>query len=183
MIPDGASEVYSSDLLEVYNWDQRLPDGSTEQFESVRRVPTVQVLATRGDRILVLSEDQPSIGSYYGFPGGRAESFDEELRCAAHRELREETGLDGDLEHLFDADMEGVIEWKTRYYHVENPDRVCEADPDAGEQIRKEWVEFDGFVDLAGSDAFRNKGFATRFLSRYLSDDITSIRDIPAVLG
>jgi len=58
-------------LFDVYQWDQELFDGSTTTFEAVRRIPSVQILATTPEReLILLREEQPYVGAFVAVPGG-----------------------------------------------------------------------------------------------------------------
>ena len=91
-IPSHARCVFSGVLFDVFQWEQELFDGSTATFEAVRRLPSVQILATTpDDRVILLREEQPFVGRFVAVPGGRIDRGHTPEETVL-RELREELG-------------------------------------------------------------------------------------------
>jgi ADP-ribose pyrophosphatase YjhB (NUDIX family) len=59
----------------------------------------VSVVVADGARVLFVREDKPETRGLWNLPGGHLE-FGEPIECGARRELREETGLELELEAL-----------------------------------------------------------------------------------
>jgi len=60
MIPPEAQCVFAGEIFSVYQWPQRLYDGSVATFEMVRRPDTVFVIAVDdAGNVLVNDEEQP----------------------------------------------------------------------------------------------------------------------------
>jgi ADP-ribose pyrophosphatase len=91
-IPDNATLAYKGKVFEVYQWPQRLFDGSTETFEMVKRQDTVIVIAVVDDKIVIVHDEQPQRSPKLCLPGGRVDDDAEPWLTAAQREMREETG-------------------------------------------------------------------------------------------
>jgi len=53
----------------VYQWPQKMFDGSTATFEMIKRPDTVQIIATVGNKILMTQEEQPTQKRSFGFLG------------------------------------------------------------------------------------------------------------------
>src|SRR5260370_35218525 len=68
-------------------------DGSTKTFELLKRPDTVQVVVVRGQKILLVDDEQPGRAPRLHLPGGRADDEDESWLATPQRELREETGF------------------------------------------------------------------------------------------
>ncbi|MFI5240529.1 MAG: hypothetical protein ACHQUB_02375, partial [Candidatus Saccharimonadia bacterium] len=69
-IPENADKVFSGILFDVYQWPQTLYDGKEVTFEAVSRRPTVQVIAVKGDEIVLLHEEQPMKALSFNLIGG-----------------------------------------------------------------------------------------------------------------
>lgn len=92
-IPDNATKVFSGIIFDVYQWQQVMFDGSTQTFEKLKRPDSVQVIAIKEGKIVVLEQEQSDIGFFYSLPGGRHDENTEDELQAAKRELLEETGM------------------------------------------------------------------------------------------
>src|SRR5258708_6669738 len=93
LLPPQAKRVFKGVIFDVYQWPQKMFNGSFETFEMLKRPDTIQVIAVKDDKIVVLEEEQPDRGPFFGLPGGRNDHEDESELEAAKREVREETGF------------------------------------------------------------------------------------------
>ena len=140
MIPREAELVFRGEIYKVYQWPQKMPDGSVKTFEMLRRPDTVMVIALdqAGD-VLVIDEKQPGgIIRNNHLPVGRVDPSDESVFVAAQRELREETGCifpDSDWVLLDVVQMEKKIEWFTYLLLVTGALHRAAQHLDAGEDI------------------------------------------------
>jgi len=138
LIPPEADRVFRGEIYEVYQWPQKMPDGSVETFEMLRRPDTVMVVALdeAGD-VLVIDEKQPGgIVRENHLPVGRVDPSDESVLVAAQRELREETGYTFANWRLLDvAQMEKKIEWFTYLFLATGALHRAAQHLDAGEDI------------------------------------------------
>jgi ADP-ribose pyrophosphatase len=132
-IPDNAIKVHKGVIYDVYNWEQRLFDGTTKIFEGIKRRPAVQIFASTTDGIILLEEEQPGQEPYLSVPGGNVES-DDILSCAK-RELLEETGLSSDDWILWKKIGLGLnIEFDTYYYIARNCQKTSQQSLDKGSE-------------------------------------------------
>ena len=58
-IPKNARLVFNGKLFQVYQWRQKMFDGSYQIFERARRADSVITIATVKDKIVVLKQKQP----------------------------------------------------------------------------------------------------------------------------
>lgn len=106
LIPEEAERVFKGKIYEVYQWPQKMFDGSFETFEMLRRPDTVKIipivtaeearrLGFEADepQLIVTKQEQPRKDCFYDYPGGRMDEEDADELAAAKRELLEETGL------------------------------------------------------------------------------------------
>ncbi len=153
MIPEDAKLVFKGQLFDVYQWQQEMFDGSFATFERLRRKPSVNVVPITSDgKILMCDEEQPTRGKFVCIPGGQVEG-EEDFEAAAMRELKEETGYEGDFEFWMETTPYGnKVEWSVMSYVARNCKKVTDQHLDSGERISLRSVDFDTFVDIAISD-------------------------------
>ncbi len=156
MIPPHAKRVFKGVIFDVYQWEQKMYDGSTTTFEALRRPDTVSVIATVGDKICILHQQQPDrIKPFISLPGGRANADEDPLE-AAKRELLEETGYASEDWELYKVSSPvGKIDWKCYIYIARHCQRTAEPQLDAGEQIDLQFYSFDAFVNLVNVEDLR----------------------------
>lgn len=92
LVPDEAKRVFEGKIFDTYQWQQELFDGSEHTFEMLKRTDTVSVICVVEDKILVIEDEQPHLGTRESFPGGRVDPEDLTIEAAAQREIVEETG-------------------------------------------------------------------------------------------
>lgn len=125
-------------------------DGSEATFECSRSLDGSFVIAVVGDQILITREEQPFRGLFTGLPGGGFDHVDEDPLDCARRELREETGYESDEWELFlvsDGSSANIV--YTYFYIARNARKVGAIQPDGGERIEIDFVDFDQFLLLA----------------------------------
>mgnify|MGYP001616302457 FL=1 len=91
-LPPNATCVFHGKIFDVYQWQQKMFDGSTETFERLKRLNTAMVIPVVGDKILVQEQQQPDMEPFVGLAGGRCNDYEEDQLTTAKRELLEETG-------------------------------------------------------------------------------------------
>ncbi len=91
-LPQNAKLVFKGEMFEVWQWKQKMFDGSVEIFERLKRPNTVQVIPVVGNKILIQTQRQPDRkDSFVSIPRGRCNGNENPLK-AAKREFLEETG-------------------------------------------------------------------------------------------
>lgn len=163
-IPRQAKKVFSGIIFEVYQWPQKMYDGSTETFEMLKRSDTVQVIATQGDKILLAYETQPTKGPAYTLFGGRVDKGEKPL-AAAKRELKEESGLAAKNWQLLKRWRPfNKIDWEIFLYVAHDCQRVGAPTLDPGEKIATKTVNFDRFVKIVTEEKFWGKELTVELL-------------------
>ncbi len=157
-IPPQAKCVFQGEIFEVWQWEQKMYDGTTATFEKLKRPDTVEVIATVGEKILIIEEEQPdSVRPYLALPGGRVEKGERSL-AAAQRELLEELGyVSKDWELWNEQQPVGKIDWTISVYIARNcvPQQVPHLDP--GEKITILPISFEEFLALANEPRFHDR--------------------------
>lgn len=172
-IPEKAKLVFKGKIFEVYQWEQEMFDGTTEIFEAIKRPGTVQVIPTRGDKILLSEEEQPGKPRRVTFLGGRMEK-DEEPLAAVKRELLEESGMESDDWELYrNYESGGKIIWPFYIYIARNVEKVAEPHLDAGEKIDVKEVSFGEFIEILTSQDY---------IDRQVSEEMFRLKQDPEKL-
>ena len=177
-IPEHARRVFTGILFDVYQWEQELFDGSTTTFEAIERLPAVQIFATTEDnRIILLREEQPFVGSFVAVPGGRVER-DQTPEQAARNELLEEVGVEpADLVLWQERSFTSAIRWKSYEFVARRCTQVQKPQQEPGERIEPFHVSFEELLRVAETPAFRNKDITQRlFRMRHTPGELERFR-------
>ena len=160
-IPAHATCVFRGILFDVYHWEQELFDGSTTTFEAIKRLPSVQLLATTSDdRLVLLREEQPYVGSFISLPGGQVERGMTPEQ-AARNELLEELGMECEELVLWqEKAFSSAIHWASYDFIARRCRRVQAPQHEPGEKIEPFLVTFDEFLSEVDSTRFRNPRLA-----------------------
>lgn len=166
-LPSHAKKVFQGIIFSVYQWEQKMYDGSIATFEVLKRTGTIQIIPTVGDKILLSHEEQPTKPRSYTLLGGRQEEEEEPL-IAAKRELLEETGMESDDWELLKVyHKEGKIDWDVYLFAARNCRKVAEPNLDAGERIDVVEVSWEEFLEKVSSE---------RFWGQIIANDILRMR-------
>lgn len=173
-LPDNAKLVFKGKIFNIYQWEQKLFDGSYTTFEKAVRSGTVQVITiTKENKIVLLREEQPGRSPFISVPGGVMDPG-ETSEESARRELLEETGMIcNELVLWKEQNFGGKMEWPTYYYIAKGCENGFEMKLDPGEKIELYEVDFNQFLEECEKDEFRNK---------FLSDMIFRIKHTPEKL-
>lgn len=154
-MPPNAKKVFTGEIFEVWQWEQKMYDGSTKVFERLRRPGTAVIIPTIGDSIVIVDEEQPDTDVFISTPSGRLEEGEEPLP-AAKRELKEETGLESDdWAPLMQVQPVGKMEWTIHVFVARNCKKTAEPSLDAGEKIAVRQASFDEFLNFSEHPNFR----------------------------
>ncbi len=170
-IPQQAKRVFQGIIFDVYQWQQKMFDGSEATFEMLKRPNTVQVIAARGESILIGEEEQPNYAKCLTLFGGRVEAGETELN-AAKRELLEEAGLASEDWMLYRMDEPVLkLDWQIHTFIARDCRTVADQQLDSGERISIKEVSFDAFIDIVCSERFFGDELAKAIMRMRLSPD------------
>ncbi|MCA9385611.1 NUDIX hydrolase [Candidatus Dojkabacteria bacterium] len=147
-MPENAKKAFSGVIFDVYQWEQKLYDGSTETFEKLKRVDTVMTVPiTDEGKFILTKQEQPGKDMFIGLAGGRLEQEESPVE-GAKRELLEETGMVASSFELISAIQPiSKIDWAVYTFIAKGCKRVQDLELDAGEKIDLLELDFDEFID------------------------------------
>ena len=156
-IPPDAKRVYKGERFEVYQWEQRLFDGSKTVFEKLKRHDGVNVIPILDDgSIMVTEQEQPTHTPFWSATGGVCEEGEDPIVCA-RRELLEESGYEAGELILWGASQPSAMVDRAVYTFIAKKcRRVTEPHPDAGEKIVLHFLTFDEFIALTRKPYYRD---------------------------
>lgn len=164
-IPAHAKRVFKGHIFDVYQWQQKLFDGSFATFEKIKRLDTVNVLPVTGEEKIILTEqEQPGKKPFIGAAGGRIDEGEGPIE-AAHRELFEETGYTAEELILWDSVQPiSTIDWAIYTFIAKGCRQVADPKPDAGEKIKLRYFSFAEFIALVSNENYRDFEIAIKIL-------------------
>jgi ADP-ribose pyrophosphatase len=152
LVPDGAKRVFSGMIYDVYQWPQKMFDGSSRTFEMLKRPDTVTVICVVDDKVLIVDDEQPYRGLRETFPGGRVDKGDTSIEAAARREVLEETGYSFKNWRLVKVwQPHNKIEWFVHVLLAWELAGKQDPNPDIGEKITLRNLSFDELKSLAAN--------------------------------
>ena len=160
-IPSNAKYVFKGILFDVYQYEQKMFDGSFTTFDKITRLPSVNMIAiTSSNKIMLVNEEQPGRGKYISLPGGMVERNETHLE-AAKKELLEELGMISDNWILYkEINFGDKIDWPVYYYIAKNCKKIQEQKLEAGERIKPLEASFDDFIKITCDEKFKNQQFS-----------------------
>ncbi|OGZ42844.1 MAG: hypothetical protein A3J55_03170 [Candidatus Ryanbacteria bacterium RIFCSPHIGHO2_02_FULL_45_17b] len=171
-LPPNAKLAFKGVIFEVWQWEQEMFDGTTETFERIWRLPTVEIIATVGDKILIEEQDQPDRKNNITLVAGRAD-HSEDMLAEAKRELLEETGHQSDdWQLLFTHASHEKIIHDAHFFIARNCKKVQEQQLDPGEKIQPKLIDFERFIMLTEEPRFWCSPYFVPYLLRLQIDPI-----------
>lgn len=160
-LPLNAKRVFKGKIWDVYQWPQKMFDGTTHTFECLKRVNTAVIIPVVGDKILIQRQLQPHWDhEMISLPAGRCDGEEDSLVCAK-RELLEETGYASNDWELFEKTHPyRLMIWERFVFIARDCKKKSGQNLDPGERIACETVSFDDFLSLADHPDWRETGMS-----------------------
>jgi len=161
-IPKDAKKVFSGELFEIFQWNQKMYDGSYATFEKAKRITdSVNVLLITDDnKIILTKQQQPGMQEFIGVVGGMIDE-DEYVLQAIERELLEESGFKANkITMLFAIHPIEKVDWAIYTFVARNLKKIADLHLDNGEKIELVEYTFDEFLELVVQDNFRDQKLA-----------------------
>ncbi len=175
-IPKQAKKVFTGEIFDVYQWPQKMFDGSYATFEMISRQHTIEVIPVMDNKVVLIYEQQPTLPAKYSVIGGRQEDGETSLK-AAKRELLEETGLvSNDWELVKKFYPYNKMDWVISRYIARNCKKVSEQKLDSGEKIILKPVNFSEFMDIIVDENFHSIDVTTDVLRMEHNGKLTKFK-------
>ncbi|MBW3568688.1 NUDIX hydrolase [Candidatus Parcubacteria bacterium] len=172
LLPQKAKRVFKGQIFDVYQWRQKMFDGSLETFEMLKRTDTIKIIAIKDDEIVVLEEEQPPHPPFIAIPGGRHDKENETELEAAKRELLEETGMKFKNWRLLSVDQPHTkIDWFVYVFLATEFESQTEQNLDAGERIEVKLYSFEEVKDLLSDPK-------NRYLPKKILEEVNSLQEL-----
>lgn len=171
LIPDHAKKVFQGVIFEVWQWDMKMFDGTTETFEMLRRPDTVSVFAIKNNKVVIVKELQPHWSApKVSVTGGRVDEGEDPLD-AAKRETAEELGMEfSDWKLIKIVQPFEKSEWFVYTYVCWNHTKDIPVHHDSGEQIEPMEVTIEELKELTKDARAR--------LDRQLINSLNTVDDL-----
>ena len=181
LVPDQAVRVFQGKIFNVYQWPQKLFDGSEHTFEMLKRTDTVSVICVVDGKLLVIDDEQPHLGSRQSFPGGRVDPEDATIEAAARREILEETGFSFKNWRLIKISQPyRKMEWFVYVFLAWDEAKRQQPNLDAGEKITVRQLSFDDVRELV----FVRKGYLGESIDIFeTAKDLDGLLALPEFSG
>lgn len=175
LLPRNAECVFKGIIFDTHQWKQELFDGSFATFEMLKRPDTVKVIPVKDGKLLVQEQEQPSLGFFYDFPGGRHDVEAETELEAVQRELLEETGMRFGTWKLLRVEQEHVkIDWFVYTFLATDFIDQTEQKLEAGEKIKNVLKDFVEVKELI-------KNPDSRYLAKEILENVNSLDELLAM--
>ena len=171
IIPKHAKQVFKGTVFDIYQWKQKMFDNSTHIFERAKKFNGVGVIATVGNKIVILKQKQPAIKEwFYSVAGGYLDKPGESPKAGALRELLEETGMKPEKIKLWKEFSHGGRVTSTTYFYIaQNCKKIAAQNLDSGEKIEIKLISFEQFLKLSDDPNFSNRDLIIEILKARLS--------------
>lgn len=148
-IPAHAKKVFQGKIFTVWQWEQKLFDGSTKTFEMIARPDAAYVLPVLEDTsLLLVIDEQPHREPVITLPRGRVEPG-ETAAQGAERELLEETGYKvRELVPWHAYRPWGKVSWTIHMFIGHGAYAAGAPQNEAGEKITLRPTSFEEFIEL-----------------------------------
>ncbi len=150
-----ATVVFDGVIYKIYQWQQKLFDGSTRVYERAITLPSVMIIpVTQDGKIVLIHEQKIDSKHTISLPKGFANQ-NEEVQDSAIRELREETGYSAKEIKLYKKTgiVSGYFKWELYFFIAKSCKLVGEPIQRPGEKILDvELVSFENFLNLVVND-------------------------------
>jgi 8-oxo-dGTP pyrophosphatase MutT (NUDIX family) len=159
-LPENAKMVFQGKIYAVWQWEQKMYDGSLKVFEKLKKADQVSVIAVIDNQIMIQEQKQPHRNLFLSLPGGMCDG-DEDPIESVKREFLEETGYVSDKIFLWKkipSAMSSIISDKY-FYIAKKCKKVQDQNTDNGEKIKNKFINFKDFLMLSEDEKFRDADF------------------------
>lgn len=150
-------KVFQGEIFSVWQWDQKMYDGTTRIFERASRTDAVRIIGVMPDKtIICIWDEQPDREKVFGLPGGQVDEG-ESPSVAGKREFLEETGFEtGELIPFFLYEASGRVDFTMHFFIAKQLTKIQEPQQSPGEKISLQFFTFDEFLALGQNEELRD---------------------------
>ena len=132
--------IYRGKIINLRCDDAMLPDGKPCKREMIEHPGGAAVLCVKEGKVLLVKQYRYAYAkAIYEIPAGKL-NFGEDPALTAARELKEETGLEAEVKHLYTLyPTPGYTDELLHIYYASNP-KEGEQKLDEGEFLNVEWI-------------------------------------------
>lgn len=156
-IPPEAKVVFKGKFHTLWQWDQKLYDGSTAIFERISRKDYAQVIGVDQDGMIILAHDeQPDRGSVLTPAGGGVDEGETPQEAGA-REFLEETGYTAkEFVHWHTYRPSSKTDMFVYAFIGKGAVKIKEPELEPGEKVEVVKYSFEEFLELGKCDRLRD---------------------------
>lgn len=156
-MPPEAKKVFAGEIYSLWQWRQKMYDGSEAVYERLSRADTANVVGVLPNgKILMIRDEQPDRGAVITPAGGMIKDG-ESPGEGAKREFLEETGyLIGKAKPWLVYRPSGKFEWQVHSFIGQDLSYTGDAAPDPGEKIELLEYDFDDWLLLGSNENMRD---------------------------
>lgn len=165
-------EVWKGKKFSVYQEDVEIAPGRVIPFEFASRIDgTRSIVEDEQGRIMITKEFRHELSAYdWRIPGGKLNFENEDIKVAAQRELKEETGVVAkDWTYLWHTNPDSSVRFKRHFLLAKNLTQGRQ-DLELGEDIEAHWMAKDDVIEIALSGKMAEE-FSALSILRYLLND------------
>jgi ADP-ribose pyrophosphatase len=146
------SQIVFDNFMQIEERTYEMPDGQTKNFYIKITKPSICVLAvTEDNKIITVKQFRPGPNKVLNeLPGGYVDE-DETPEQAIARELREETGFEGDIKFVSECYDDAYVTMNRSCFVATNCKKVGDQELDESEFIDVELVDLPDFLKITRS--------------------------------
>lgn len=167
-----AKKVFQGKIFSVWQWEQKLFDGTTQTFERASRADAVRVIGVLPDKKILLAwDEQPDREGVLNMAGGQMDEG-EQPEEAAKREFFEETGYEVETLHPIAVKKRpGRHIFSIHYFVGRDLKKINEPQQSAGEKIELRTYTFEEFITLGQNEQLQDPQLRIMLLEAQLDSN------------
>jgi ADP-ribose pyrophosphatase len=177
-IPSHSKLVFEGRRIGIYQWNQKMFDGSIAIFEGIKYQSNAGVIAVTSHKTILLQrEEQPNLGKFINIPGGGIDEG-EDILSAVKREMLEESGYVSDNWKFLFSKLHWDKSDSAGYYFIARDIyKIQDNKLDIGEKVEVFEATWSEFVEIVCSDEFRDRDIKMLVLQAYKNNTLEDLKN------